>query len=185
MGATLTTIGILSEMAKSRVNGNVQTRELIEKISDNSTRMMEAMSDIVWSINPNNDSMQKIVARMREYASTVMDAKNIDYRFHVDEEVYEIALDMEKRRDLFLIFKESVNNLVKYSQCTFADISISRKEKRLIMLINDNGIGFDMKNHGKGNGLLNIRKRAKIIQGVVEINSTLNKGTRVQLEVPV
>ena len=104
MGSTLSTINILSEMAKMKVNSDTgKTKEYIDKISDNSSRMMEAMDDIVWSINPMNDSMQKVVARMREFATGVFEAKNIEYSFKVDEAVHDLKLDMEGRRDLFLL----------------------------------------------------------------------------------
>ena len=96
MGSTLSTINILSEMAKMKVNSDTgKTKEYIDKISDNSSRMMEAMDDIVWSINPMNDSMQKVVARMREFATGVFEAKNIEYSFKVDEAVHDLKLDME------------------------------------------------------------------------------------------
>jgi predicted RNA-binding protein Jag len=84
------------------------TKDYLTKISDNSSRMMEAMDDIVWSINPMNDNMQKITARMREYATNLFEAKDIDYTFLVDESVKQIKLDMESRRDFFLIFKEAI-----------------------------------------------------------------------------
>jgi hypothetical protein len=102
-----------------------KTEEFLEKISDSSSRMMEAMDDIVWSINPMNDTMQRITARMREFATGVLEAKNIDFTFRVDEQVQDLKLDMEARRDLFLIFKEAVNNLAKYAQCRNAAIAIA------------------------------------------------------------
>ncbi|HKG69294.1 MAG TPA: two-component regulator propeller domain-containing protein [Segetibacter sp.] len=185
VGATLTSINILSEMAKRKTNGNVEAKELIEKISDNSSRMMEAMDDIVWSINPNNDSMKRITARMREYAVTLFEAKNIDYNFYVQEDINDIVLDMEARRDLFLVFKESINNLVKYSKATYANVSICSQSHKLVMKVEDNGIGFDIKSYRKGNGHVNIRKRAKRINAVLDIQSEINKGTCVLLQLPV
>lgn len=185
VGATLTTIGILSEMAKLRTNGNAEARELIEKIGDNSSRMMESMDDIVWSINPRNDSMQRIAARMREYAVTLLEAKQIEYRFHVQPDIMQLSLDMETRRDLFLVFKESVNNLVKYSQCDVADIHIYKENGMLKMKVEDNGVGFDMLRGRKGNGHINIRKRASRMKGSVDIHSADKKGTKVLLEIPI
>src|SRR5690606_34142948 len=80
MGSTLSTINILSSMAKTKlVTDPVKSSEYISKISDNSHRMMEAMDDIVWSIKPQNDSMEKVIARMREFSNNVLEAKNIDF----------------------------------------------------------------------------------------------------------
>jgi ligand-binding sensor domain-containing protein/two-component sensor histidine kinase len=187
MGSTLSTINILSEMAKMKVSSDTgKTKEYIDKISDNSSRMMEAMDDIVWSINPMNDSMQKVAARMREFATGVFEAKNIEYSFKVDEAVHDVKLDMEARRDLFLLFKEAVNNLAKYSKSKWAEVDIRVVKSSLIMTIKDEGIGFN--NNAEvdgGNGLVNMKKRAQSLRGKLEIRSEVNKGTVITLDAPV
>jgi signal transduction histidine kinase len=186
MGSTLSTINILSTMAKMKVHKDTgKTEEYLEKISDNSSRMMEAMDDIVWSINPMNDNMQKITARMREFATGVLEAKDIDFTFRVDQQVQELKLDMEARRDFFLLFKEAVNNLAKYSQCDKASIDIAVQKSKLMMKISDNGIGFDMNNTDGGNGLINMQKRAQSLKGKLLITSKKQMGTDVKLEVPL
>ena len=102
MGSTFSSISILSEMAKSKVNNDtVRTSELIHRISESSLNMMDTMDDIVWSINPENDSMKNIVSRMREFASNVLEAKDIDYSFKADEKVMAIKLTMDKHQELF------------------------------------------------------------------------------------
>jgi two-component sensor histidine kinase len=184
MGSTLSTINILSEMAKMKIDKDTNvTKDYLAKISDNSSRMMEAMDDIVWSINPMNDNMQKITARMREYATNLFEAKDIEYTFQVDEGVKHITLDMEARRDFFLIFKEAVNNLSKYSKCQHAKIKIETYEYTMLMKIQDDGIGFDVKNADNGNGLANMQKRAQSLNGILTIKSKPNVGTKVVLEV--
>lgn len=185
MGSTLSTINILSTMAKAKIATDpVRTSEYISKITDNSTRMMEAMDDIVWSIKPSNDSMQKITARMREFATSVLEAKEIDLHFKVDEPVYEMKLDMESRRDLFLLFKEAVNNIAKHSKSTEVNIDVLGRQKRLLMIIKDNGIGFNEEDVD-GNGLGNMHKRAQALKGRLQINSDPGHGTRVSLSIPV
>jgi len=186
MGSTLSTINILSEMARMKVNKDTaKTSEYISKISDNSNRMMEAMDDIVWSINPMNDSMQRITARMREFATGVLEAKDIEVAFRVDEKVKDLRLGMESRRDFFLIFKEAVNNIAKYSQCRHASIEVSVEGSRLIMLIKDDGIGFNVENADSGNGLINMQKRAQSIKGQLNIESIPGLGTKVRLDAPL
>ncbi|HEX6180816.1 MAG TPA: two-component regulator propeller domain-containing protein, partial [Chitinophagaceae bacterium] len=184
MGSTLSTINILSEMARMKVNKDTEkTREYISKISDNSNRMMEAMDDIVWSINPMNDSMQKITARMREFATSVLEAKNIEVSFRVDEKVNDLRLGMESRRDFFLIFKEAVNNIAKYSQGKHASVDISvTGGSRLTMLIKDDGVGFNVAEADNGNGLTNMQKRAQSLGGNLAIESLPGVGTKVRLE---
>lgn len=186
MGSALSTINILSTMAKTKVaNDPVTTSDYISKISENSSTMMEAMSDIVWSINPLNDSMQKIVARMREFAATVLEPKNIDYDFYVDEKVFNIKTGLEEKKDLFLIFKEAVNNLAKYSACKKAWIELKTESKRLSMLIKDDGKGFDLSSADNGNGMHNMRKRAAALKGKITIESEMGKGSTVLLQMPI
>jgi signal transduction histidine kinase len=186
MGSTLSTINILSSMAKAKLNTDaIKTGEYINKISDNSQRMMEAMDDIVWAIKPVNDNMQKVTGRMREFATSVLEAKDIELDFRVDKEVYDVKTDMEARRDVFLIFKEAVNNAVKYSRCDKVWVHISAQHGRLMLLVKDNGIGFDVKQADAGNGLGNMRKRADTLNAQLQVQSRPGEGTRVSLSLPL
>ena len=186
MGSTLSTINILSAMAKSKMNSDpVRTAGYISKISDNSQRMMEAMDDIVWSIKPSNDSMQRVTARMREFATNVLEAKDITLHFVVEDEVLNVKLNMEARRDFFLIFKEALNNAAKYSKATEVWVNVSMQNKQLSFAIKDNGVGFDVVKADSGNGLGNMQKRADGVNGKLRIRSIEGEGTEVKLLVPV
>ncbi len=186
MGSTLSTINILSAMAKAKLTTDaIRTGEYISKISDNSQRMMEAMDDIVWAIKPSNDSMHKIIARMREFATNVLEAKQIDVQFETDTDVLAINFDMEARRDLFLIFKEAINNIAKYAKCTQTQIHISCKQPYLFMHIKDNGIGFNVTAADSGNGLGNMQKRTDNLRGKLDLWSQPGVGTTIQLTIPL
>jgi ligand-binding sensor domain-containing protein/two-component sensor histidine kinase len=186
MGSTLSTINILSSMAKSRIGSDpVRTTEYLGKISDNSQRMMDAMDDIVWSIKPSNDNMQKIAARMREFATNVLEAKEIELDFRVDEAVFDVTLDMEARRDFFLVFKEAINNTAKYSKASMVVVRVGLRNKRLVLLVEDNGIGFDPELADSGNGLGNMRKRADALHGRLQFISKPGEGAHVTLNIPV
>jgi ligand-binding sensor domain-containing protein/two-component sensor histidine kinase len=185
MGSTLSTINILSSMAKSKLHTDeVKASEYINKISDNSQRMMEAMDDIVWAIKPDNDSMQKIVARMREFATNVLESKDIELDFHVGDGVNEVKLNMEQRRDFFLVFKEAVNNTAKYSKCKKATVQIGELQNRLVLMVKDDGIGFDLNMADGGNGLGNMQKRADALKGRLQIQTKPGEGTLVTLNIP-
>ena len=145
---------------------------------------MEAMDDIVWSIKPMNDSMQKITARMREIATSVLEAKDIDLQFHTDPSIDEVKLNMEARRDFFLLFKEAINNIAKYSKASLATVHLTVHHKRLLMIIKDNGVGFDIE-QADGNGLGNMYKRAASLKGRIQIQSKLKEGTQITLNIPV
>jgi signal transduction histidine kinase len=173
-------------MAKSKINTDTpKATEFITKISDNSQRMMEAMDDIVWSIKPSNDSMEKITARMREFATNVLEAKDIEIDFKVAPKVSDIKLNMEARRDFFLIFKEAVNNAAKYSKASMVDVFITVHHKKLLLMVHDNGAGFVVNNGSMGNGLGNMQKRAEAMKGRLLIKSAPGEGTKITLTVPL
>lgn len=186
VGSTLSTINILSSMAKTKLlTDPVKTSEYISKITHNSQHMMESMDDIVWSIKPDNDNMQRIVARMREYASSILEPKDIEIEFRIDEKIEELKLNMESRRDVFLIYKEALNNSAKYSQCTQVKVFIGTENKKLVIRITDNGIGFNVQTADSGNGLGNMQKRAEVLRGSLDIKSEEGKGTEISLMIPV
>ena len=164
------------------------TKEFISRISNNSSRMMEAMDDIVWSINPVNDSMQKVTARMKEFAGNALEAKDINYTFHIDEGVKELHFDMDTRRSIFLIFKECVNNILKYAEASQVTIDMIVKKKDLIITIQDNGKGFDPAkptSTSRGNGVKNMQKRADAMKATFHLKTEINKGTDIQLCIPI
>ena len=186
MGSTLSTINILSMMAKNKLGEDpVKASEFLSKISDNSSRMMEAMDDIVWSINPANDSMDKIVARMRGFATEVLEAKDIDLSFNVTGDIHSIHLDMEQRRDFFLIYKEAINNIAKYAHCKKVSISLLSSPHMLALTIEDNGVGFNVESADTGNGLSNMRKRAENFGDNFSIQSQQGHGTTVRLQLTI
>jgi len=186
MGSTLSTINILSSMAKTKIGTDIaKANEYISKISDNSQRMMDAMDDIVWSIKPSNDSMTKIVARMREFATNVLEAKEIELDFQVDEAVYDVSLNMEARRDFYLVFKEAVNNAAKYSGANSVTLVLRVEQKYLVMQVRDDGRGFDPEVADGGNGLGNMQKRADAMHAQLHITSSIGAGATVEMRIPV
>src|SRR5687767_15598621 len=133
--------------------------------------MLDAMADIDWTINPENDQIDKIILRMRNFAYELLGAKQIDFRFVSDGDTAHLKLPMVARRNLYLIFKEATNNMVKYAAASKAMFSIKGTEGKLLMLIEDNGKGFDRSNETEGNGLKNMKKRAAEIGAILHIDS--------------
>jgi signal transduction histidine kinase len=120
---------------------------------------------------------------MKRYAADMMDGKNISYQLEFPEEAERISLPMGKRRDMYLIFKEAVNNLVKYSKATEAIVKVIADKKKIIVVIKDNGKGFDMKKADGGNGITNMRQRAAACGAELEIISMPGTGTSIKLEI--
>jgi len=182
IGSTLSSISIFSQMAQKQ---SKETIPLLETIGENSRKMLDAMADIVWTINPENDQFEKIVLRMRNFAYELLGAKNIDFEFNADEEVTKMKLAMNVRKNLYLIFKEATNNLVKYSGAKKATFNIKVEKNNLTMLISDNGQGFDQQQITGGNGLKNMRTRAEEIKGELMIHSVPENGTTIELKIAV
>ena len=129
--------------------------------------------------------MQKIIARMREFATNVLEPKEIEMDFTAEEMVSDIKLDMEARRDFFLVFKEAVNNAAKYSKATKVSISIGVNNKVVTLVVKDDGIGFDVAGADNGNGLGNMQKRADAMRGKLQLQSKPGEGSTVIVSIPL
>ena len=186
MGSTLSTITIFSDMANQQVLANPGLAQgYLDKISRYSHDMMTTMDDIVWSINPQNDSLQNLISRMRELATELLEAKNIAFTIQADAAVNSMRLPLESRYDCFMIYKEALNNLAKYSSCRHVHIKINFMGNRLQLKITDDGKGFEVQVAGSGNGLRNMMRRAANIKGHLEVISAKGKGTTVFLTAPL
>jgi len=185
MGSSLSTINILSEMAKTKIDTDIpSTKKFINQISDNSNRIMESLDDIVWNIDTANASMENTLSRMREFAGNLLEARDISYTFKADETIRDIQLELGRRHDFFMIFKEAVNNLAKYSGCATVSIDISLRKNILVLQITDDGKGFENNQLFEGNGLTNMQQRAGALKGILSIQSEVNQGTTVTLRIP-
>ena len=193
MGSTLSSISVYSQVAKiQHAKGNKQVLEdVLGKIASTSSEMISEMNDIVWAINPRNDSMEKILQRMDSFAKPLLAAKNIQFSFSYEPEVLSVNLEMQKRKNFYLIFKESINNALKYSGATMLNVTVSVKGSRLELEVQDNGHGFDPATivHNSqslsGNGLRNMEMRAEEMKGGYKIDSAPGKGTTVRLSVSI
>jgi len=185
IGANLTKIAILSEVAQQpRGPDEPPPGSLFSSIAHISRESVAAMSDIVWAINPRRDSLRDLARRMRGFASEVFTSREIEFRFHAPDLDHDLKLGPDLRRDLFLIFKEAVNNLVRHSACTQAEIELRLAGRELALCVRDNGRGFDPELAGEGNGLVSMRRRASAVGGRLEVVSQPGRGTTIALRVP-
>lgn len=185
IGSTLSAILLLSNAAKSKIQtGAGEAREIFAKLSEIAGTMMDEMSDIIWAITPRHDSMDQILERMRDYVAPITLARNMKFHFEADEDIRHLNLSMEKRKSLFLIFKESVINALKYSEGTTLCVRFYRSDGCMHMLVEDDGKGFCHISEA-GNGLGNMKIRAENAGGEVAISSSENAGTMVHLKFPL
>jgi two-component system, NarL family, sensor histidine kinase UhpB len=132
-----------------------------------------------------NDSLQGILLRLRAYAQPLAESKNITFDFKADEVIEKLILPMEIRRNLYLIAKEAINNLIKYSEASRANVHFSQDKKSIFILISENGKGFDPMAVTARNGLKNMQIRAKEIRGNISIESEIGKGSEITLRFSV
>lgn len=190
VGSTLSSIAVFSEVAQI-YNQRQEQKELtgtINRISETAEEMISEMNDIVWAINPGNDSMSTILQRMESFARPLLAARNILFHFDVDEDAKQVNLEMTRRKNFYLIFKEAVNNALKYSDCVNLWVRIHLHHRHLEMTVQDDGIGFE---RGKtpaslsGNGLRNMEMRAAEMKGILTIQSQPGQGTVIHVKFPV
>ncbi|MFI5156316.1 MAG: two-component regulator propeller domain-containing protein [Chitinophagales bacterium] len=183
IGSTLSSISIISDLALQEMKSG-QTA-LIKEIRENSTSLMEKMDDIVWSINPRNDSLENLMLRVKQFASRLFEAKNIEYTINIQDGLGKVRIPMEFRQHIYLIIKEAINNLVKYSNADHASLDVSCEKKLLHVLIKDNGKGFPLNEPTVGNGILNMKSRASLMHADLAIDSAPEKGTSIEFRVKI
>ncbi len=193
IGASLTQIAVLSEVARSQPAEPQIKQQPLESITNISNELVETMSDIVWAINPRKDNLRDLVQRMRRFAADVLTAKKIKFEFVAPAIESKLGLGANLRREIFAIYKESINNIIKHSEATVAEVSLEIFGDRLHLKISDNGRGFDREKflHDSyipgmgGNGLHNIERRGRELGGKCAIISSPGDGTTVLLELPL
>lgn len=184
IGSTLSSISILSEILSKHLD-HPNSAEMINKIGNNAHSMLESMDDIIWAVNPANDKFQNLGLRIREYAIPLFESRNISFHIQFPDSLATMHLSMELRRNIYLIAKEAVNNLVKYSQSETAIIEVFEHNSMLTLNILDNGVGFDSALPSSRNGLRNMHYRAGQINAELQIESSSGNGTKIQLRVRV
>lgn len=183
IGSTLSSISIYSEVVKDKVKDQVpEVTPMLSKISSGTGRVMESMSDIVWAINSRNDSLDNLSSRIRGVVSDISENSQFKIDFFADDSLDAETLNMEERKNIYLIFKEALNNALKYSGATLITVRLQRLKGKALLEVVDNGRGFDKASIVEGNGLGNMTARAISIGADLTIDSELNKGTSVRLK---
>jgi len=195
IGSSLSQIAILSEVVSQRVPPeNAHVIEPLSVIAGTSREMVDSMSDIVWAINPQRDHLSDLTQRMRRFSSDILSARDIAFRFRAPDADQDIRLGADLRREIYLIFKECVNNLVKHSGCSEVEMELRIVNHRIVLRISDNGRGFDVSQAAEpsngngaslgGHGLPSMRRRAAALGGTFEVESARGRGTTSTLKVP-
>jgi ligand-binding sensor domain-containing protein/two-component sensor histidine kinase len=173
VGAGLTEISILSELTSNIVKaGPGGPIKNLDTISEKSRALVDSMSDIVWVVNPKRDSLYDLILRLKDSYSDTFSVMGIAFKTNNLEEFSSIKLPMDYKQNLYLIFKEALNNSIKHSKCKQITLEASIEKENIRLKLTDDGSGFDINSAPKGNGINNIRNRAKLIGGNIEVFSS-------------
>lgn len=182
VGSALGSISFYSETARKTLleNKTEKTADIINRMGHTSRQMIENMHDIVWAVQSGNDSVQHLIDRMQAVVAELSSAQNLPIRFECQDEINSLKMDMNTRKNCYLIFKEAIYNSMKYSKCTEIKIRFYKEQRQVVLHIEDNGIGFDSTKTHAGNGLKNMVGRAEEMQAELSIQSS-PKGTHIDL----
>ena len=182
IGSTLSSVQFMSSFAMQAIdNSSPDAKQWVQKIETNTGDLLQSIRDIVWTLNPANDNAADIILRMKHFATEILEPKNIQFTFNVTPEAEQYLDAMIAKRNVYLIYKEVLNNAAKYADAAQVSISLEMHNEKLKLVIADIGKGFDVTALASGSGLKNIKKRAENINGELTITSSENLGTTVVL----
>lgn len=182
VGSALSAINLISYSGISNQNkSGIQLKQSLVIINQHAKQLMESISDLVWSMHPDNEQLERLVVRMKSFAAEVFEAVDVSFTFEYVETLTPLKMAPSLRKDLYLIFKELVNNVAKYANASKVKIVITHDENSILLHLEDNGCGFDQNKVIKGNGFDNIANRAAAHQGTAQWESKLGEGTKVRV----
>ncbi len=187
LGTVLSRISMVSESAALETQPGSRQQERLNEICEASRQLTRTMEEIVWAQDPKHDSLDNTVNYICSFASDLLAVARIACRLDIPMDLPSIPLEAEKRHELFLVFKEVLNNIIKHAAASEVRISLKWQEPAILLTIEDNGRGFSPADvpQAKGNGLSNMQNRLQRVNGGVEVHTEPGKGTRVEIFLPV
>ncbi|MGR3812199.1 sensor histidine kinase [Jiulongibacter sp. NS-SX5] len=184
VGSNLSSIAIYTQVLRKKL-GKAQPEldQILNKITDNSKESVNLMQDTVWTLNPTNDDTEHLIHRLGSFARELLAAQNVSYSEHIEIDLQKIKLDMERRKNLYLILKEAVNNAAKYADASKVVLRVMEQKSRVTFEISDDGVGFNQAEVNEGNGLHNYYKRAEESDFEVNVQSENNIGTKISVTI--
>ncbi|HTI92421.1 MAG TPA: two-component regulator propeller domain-containing protein [Puia sp.] len=194
IGATLGSISVYAGVAKlyQQQDNNEKLKNVLHTIEKTAAETISEMGDLVWAVNPRNDNIGSIIQRIESYAQPLCVAKNIGLHIHANPRLLSITPSMLIRKNVFLMLKELINNAIRHAECKNITLEIVLRQSILELNISDDGIGFDMAVVSarrpasmSGNGLPNIRRRAKEMKGEIIVHSERSNGTKIRIKLAI
>ncbi|MEM8907364.1 MAG: triple tyrosine motif-containing protein, partial [Bacteroidota bacterium] len=182
LGHRLTRISLFMELAQREAQAQGSLQTYFHKIKANTLALSDGIRDLIWSLDPQKDSLSQTLSRLQEFGDQLFAHTTIKFKTEAwTTDLETIELEPDIRKHLLLIFKEAMNNSLKYAQATEVVLGIQLTDTQYQIYLQDDGIGFQPKADLKGYGLKNMQERAKQIGGVLKLDSQVGKGTQVSL----
>ncbi len=186
IGARMTQLVLHGEVAQGELSEDSGTNKHLVQICDEARGLLSTMDEILWAVNPRRDTLRDFTAYVCNYTQAYLRQTPIQPRFELDSETEVAAFDLPLRRSLLMAIKEALNNAVKYSEATELSLKIRWQSQRLMVVVQDNGKGFDPVTAGRErNGLTNMTQRMLELGGHCQIESQPGQGCRVEFNIPL
>ena len=183
LGSGLTQITLIGEHAKQQIKKGYTGTDELEKIAETSRQMVEKVSEIIWTMNPKNNSLADLLVYLREQLNKMLEFTSIQYTIDFTEVNPSVTICNEQRRSIILLLKEVIHNIIKHSRADTVNIKAFYAQDVFLLSVTDNGIGFDTEKQARGNGLKNMRQRAHDMDGGLDVVSQKNEGTVITFKV--
>lgn len=182
IGSGLTEISLLSEIISKEIREDTKgIKEKLKLMNERTGSLINDMSDIVWLVNPRHDTLHDLILRLKDINTPICEALGIFFKIQNLESLQNLKISMEQRQNIYLIFKEAINNCLKHSESKNISLGAAMDNKKIELTLADDGKGFDKTKSTGGNGLKNMLARAKSIKGELEIYSSAGHGTKIIL----
>lgn len=185
-GNKITKISLITEIAKRQTTNNQPLENLLSQIEENVQDLRTGMRDFIWVLDPTNDNLYDTMIRLKDFANGIFEYSSIHFKMiGLEEDYRDLLLNGHQRRHLILIFKEAINNCLKYSQAQNSIFEISKTKKSINFSLQDDGKGFNFEEKKSGNGLNNMQARAVKLGGKLTIHSKKEAGTNIELNLEI
>jgi signal transduction histidine kinase len=186
LGAGLTEVNMLSSLVKSPATSTAEKGRYLDELTETAMRMVTSLDEIVWAVNPRNDTIASLASYFGAYAQRLLDLASVACGLDVAEDLPDYPLDPRFRQELFLAFKEALTNVVRHAKATQVWLRISVRNAEIVVVVVDNGRGFDTREQQAGaDGVTNMKERLKSLGGQCEVSSDAERGTIVRFEAPL
>ena len=186
VGSRLTKVAMVTEHVDAETPGNDRNKALIRSIAGTTREIIQAMDEIVWTINPKNDTLENLANYIFQYAQDFFQNSGVRCRLDLPPRLPELTLSTQERHNLFMATKEALNNVIKHAHATEVRIGLTLDGGKLILTVADNGCGFAADPPpDSGNGLANMRQRLERIGGHLSLKSQPGAGTEIKMEAEV